>query len=348
VTATTTRVFKAFGGRVLLRLDPRAVAVCAAMVVVILVVGAITLTTGDFPLPLGEMIRTLFGGGNALDEFVVNTLRLPRLLTGLLVGAALGVGGATFQSVSRNPLGSPDIIGFTQGAATGALTVIVLVHGSNFQIALGALIGGVGTALVVYLLANRHGVQGYRLILIGIGVAAMLTSANSYLITRANLADAQAAAVWLTGSLDGRDWSEFDPVAIAVVVLLPIAVYLGRSLRMLELGDDTARALGIAAEPVRLAAVIVGVGLAAVATASAGPIVFIALAAPQVTRRLTGAPGPNIIPTALTGATLLAASDLAAQRIFAPNQLPVGVLTGALGGIYLAWLLSREWRRGRG
>lgn len=333
----------AFGGRVALRVLPRSVLVSLATVVLILVVAVITLTTGDFPLPL----RALFGGGNALDDFVLNTLRLPRLLTGLLVGAALAVGGATFQSVSRNPLGSPDIVGFTQGAATGALIVIVVLHGSNAQIALGALLTGLATAIVVYLLAMKRGVQGYRLILVGIGVAAMLTAANGYLITRANLADAQAAAVWLTGSLDGRDWTQVYPIAIALVILLPIALSLGRGLRMLELGDDTARALGVPAERVRVGAVAVGVALAAIATASAGPIVFVALTAPQVTRRLTTAPGPNIVPTALTGALLLSASDLIAQRILASAQLPVGVFTGVLGGIYLAWLLSREWRKGR-
>jgi iron complex transport system permease protein len=341
-------VLHAFGGRVALRVLPRSVVVCIATAVLILVVAAITLTTGDFPLPLGQVIRTLFGGGNALDEFVVNTLRLPRLLTGLLVGAALAVGGATFQIVSRNPLGSPDIIGFTQGAATGALGVIVVLHGSNLEIATGALITGLATAIVVYLLAIKRGVQGYRLILVGVGVAAMLTAANGYLITRANLADAQAAAVWLTGSLNGRDWSQVYPIAIALVVLVPIAMYLGCGLRMLELGDDTARALGVPAERVRVGAVLVGVALAAIATASAGPIVFVALAAPQVTQRLTRVPGPNIMPTALTGALLLSASDLVAQRIFDPTELPVGVFTGVLGGIYLAWLLSREWRKGRG
>jgi len=294
------------------------------------------------------VVQTLFGGGSGAQRFIIETLRLPRLLTGLEVGAALGVGGAIFQSISRNPLGSPDIIGFNTGAATGALIVILVLHGSMYEISAGALIGGIGTALVVYLMAMKRGVQGYRLILIGIGIAAMLASVNSYLITRADLADAQSAAVWLTGSLNGRGWEQVRPVTIALVVLLPLAIWLGRDLRMLELGDDTARGLGINAERVRLTAVVVGVGLAAVGTAAAGPIAFIALSAPQVARRLTNVAGPNIVASALTGALLLAASDLAAQRVFAPTQLPVGVATGALGGLYLAWLLSREWRKGRG
>jgi len=329
-----------------LRLDVRALAVEVALLVLLLVIGAVTLTTGDFHVPLPDVIRTIFGGGTALDHFVIETLRLPRLLTGTLVGAALGVGGAIFQSLSRNPLGSPDIIGFDTGAATGALLVILLVHGSMTEVAGGAIVGGVATALVVYLLAMKRGVQGYRLILIGIGIAATLSSVNSYLITRANITDAMVAAVWLTGSLNGRGWEHVRPIALALLILLPLAGRLGRDLRLLELGDDTGRALGINAERVRLAAIVVGVGLAAVATASAGPIGFVALAAPQIAHRLTQVPGPNVLASALTGAVLLTASDLAAQRIFAPTELPVGVMTGVVGGAYLAWLLGRQWKRG--
>lgn len=335
-------------GRLSISTDPRTWWVCCALLAVLLVIGVFSLGTGDYPISPRNVIGTLFGTGAAKDSFIVETLRLPRLLTGIGVGIALGVGGALFQSLSRNPLGSPDIIGFNTGAATGALFVILVFDGTSTQTALGSLVGGVATALVVYVLAIKRGVDGYRLILVGIGVAAILVSVNAYLMTRAGLRDAQSAMVWLTGSLNGRGWEHVRPVAIVLVLLLPVAVWLARDLRVMELGDDVASALGIRAEPVRLAAVMVGVGLTALATASAGPIGFIALSAPQVARRLTGIPGPNVIPAALTGAVLLTASDLAAQRIFAPTQLPVGVMTGAIGGIYLAWLLSREWRRKRG
>jgi iron complex transport system permease protein len=333
--------------RVAIRVDVRATAVCAALSLVIAVVGVISLTTGDYHIPVPGVLRALFGNGNAADEFIVTSLRLPRVLTALLVGAALGTSGAIFQSVSRNPLGSPDIVGFTTGAATGALIEILVVGGGATQVAAGAVIGGVGTALVVYLLAMRHGVVGYRLILVGIGLAAMLESANAYLLTRAKITDAQAAAVWLAGSLNGRGWDQVRLTGIAVAVLLPLATWLGRDLRMLELGDDVGRALGVRAERTRLIAVIVGVGLAAVATAATGPIAFVALTAPQLVRRLTNASGPNIVASAFMGAALLATCDVVAQRVFAPRQLPVGVATGAVGGLYLAWLLRREWKRGR-
>jgi len=340
-------VLRSRGGRVSLPVDVRACLVCVALTVLLVVVGVVSLTTGDYHIPVLDVVRALFGRGDAADSFIVETLRLPRVLTALLAGAALGVGGAMFQSVSRNPLGSPDVIGFTTGAATGALIEILMLNGGAGQIATGAVLGGVITALAVYLLAMKRGVSGYRLILVGIGIAAMLESANAYLLTRANITDAQAAAVWLTGSLNGRGWEQVRPTALALAVLLPLAIWLGRDLRMLELGDDVGQALGVSAERTRLAAVLVGVGVTAVATAATGPIAFVALAAPQLAKRLTNTSGPNIVASAFMGAALLAASDLAAQRLFAPRQLPVGVMTGLVGGLYLAWLLRREWRKGR-
>jgi iron complex transport system permease protein len=320
------------------------VALCAA----VLAVSAIALSTGAYHVPIPDVVRTLAGHGDAAQAFIVQTLRLPRLVAALLVGAALAVGGALFQSLSSNPLGSPDVVGFDTGAATGALLVILAWHGSAPQIAAGAVVGGVTTALAVYLLAIKRGVQGYRLILIGIGVAAMLEAVNNFLLTRAKIEDAHTAALWLTGSLNGRGWAQARLVALALLVLLPVALWLGRGLRLLEMGDDAARALGIAAERTRLAAVVAGVGLTAVATAAAGPIGFVALAAPQVARRLTRVPGPNVLVSALTGALLLAVADLAARQLVPGTELPVGIMTAAVGGSYLAWLLAVQWRKGRG
>ena len=333
----------------LVRIKPRVYVAVAVLGCVGLLICAVTLSTGDYHVPIPEAVRTVFGGGTAIDRFIIEQLRLPRLLTALAVGAALGTGGAVFQSISRNPLGSPDIVGFDTGAATGALIVITLIHGSPVQTAVGAVLGGVATAAAVYLLAMRHGVQGYRLILVGIGVGAMLSSVNGYLLTRASVNDAQSASLWLIGSLDGRDWDYVLPETAMLAVLLPVAWWLTRGLAVLELGDDLGRGLGLRVEWLRAGALLVGVALSAAAVAAAGPIGFVALCAPQIARRLTGAPGPNTLPAALTGAVLLAGSNLAAQRVFAgtTNGLPVGVVTAVLGGLYLAWLLSREWRKGR-
>ncbi|KDN87608.1 hypothetical protein KCH_06210 [Kitasatospora cheerisanensis KCTC 2395] len=332
------------GGRSL-RLYPRAVLVGGLLLLLLLGAAAWTLTAGDYPLPVREVLDILGGGGRRADRYIVMEVRLPRMLTALLVGAALGLAGALFQTLARNPLGSPDVIGFTVGSATGALTVILLIGGGAAFVAGGAVVGGLVTSLLVYLLARRGGTQGHRLVLVGIGLSSLLSSLNAYLIARASFGDAQSAAVWLTGSLNARGWEHCTPLALALLVLLPAALLLGRPLRMLEMGDETAASLGVRTELVRIRLVLIGVALTAAATAAAGPVPFIALIAPQAVRRLTRTAGPNLLGSALLGALLLALSDLAAQRLLAPTQLPVGVLTGIIGGAYLVWLITRQWRR---
>jgi iron complex transport system permease protein len=331
------------------RVQPRAVGVSLVLVVLLLVLLVLAVGTGEYSIPPGDVVATLLGGGDAGTSFVVETLRLPRALTGILVGAALGAAGAIFQSVTRNPLGSPDVIGFTAGASAGALVEIVVLGGGAAAVAGGALMGGVGTAILVYLLAFRggEGVQGYRLVLIGIGLSYVLVAVREYLMTHAKLEQATVANVWITGSLNGRGWEHVVPVALALALLLPLAAALARELRMMELGDDAAVALGVSVGPARGGLLAIGVALTAVATASAGPVLFVALAAPQIARRLTRATGPGVGTAALTGAALLLTGDFAAQRVFPDSQLPVGVVTGVAGGGYLIWLLYHEWRDGR-
>ncbi|SDJ17870.1 FecCD family ABC transporter permease [Nonomuraea jiangxiensis] len=325
------------------RLAPRALIACLGLVAALCVVSVAALSTGEFTVPVPDIVRAVFGQGTPVAELIVSRLRAPRVVTGLLVGAAFGVSGAIFQSLTRNPLGSPDFIGFTAGASTGGI-VAVVAGGTATQIAGGALAGCMVTALLVYALAFRRGVQGYRLVLVGIGVNALLVAVNSYLLTRANINDAATAGAWLTGSLSGRGWDHAVPVALALAVLLPMCAAVARPMRMIEMGDDAARSMGIRVEAVRAVAITAGVLLAGVATAAAGPVVFVALAAPQLARRLTRSPGVTLGASALMGAVLLTAADLAAQRLLAPTQLPVGVLTAAIGGTYLALLLRKERR----
>jgi iron complex transport system permease protein len=327
------------------RLHVRSLVVCAVLLVLVTAVSVLLLTVGDRFIGLPTVLATIFGDGRGGATFVVNQLRLPRLLTALLVGVALGVSGAILQRLTRNPLGSPDVVGLTVGAATGALVVILLIGGSMLPVAIGSLVGGLAASAVVYLLSYRRGVQSFRLILIGLGVGAVLESVNSYLVVTADLEAARAAQVWLTGSLNNRGWEHVVAMAVALLVLLPPAVLLGRRLPMLDLGDDAAAALGLRVERARLALVLVSVGLASAATAAAGPIAFVALAAPQVAARLTRSPGPGLVAAGLTGALLLTASDFVAQRALGSVQLPVGVATGLVGGGYLTWLLVREFRR---
>jgi iron complex transport system permease protein len=254
--------------------------------------------------------------------------------------------GAVFQSLSRNPLGSPDIIGFSYGAATGGLLVILVAGGSAPAVSAGALLGGLVTALAVYLLAWQRGVRGTRLVLVGIGISAILQALNFWLIVNARLADLARATVWLTGSLDNLGWAQVWPIASALAVLVPALLAGARRLTMLEMGDDLAQALGVPVERSRLYLIVAGTAACAAATATAGPIAFVALTAPQLAKRLTRRPGAGILPAAWMGGLLVLAADFAAQRVAGSATLPVGVATAVLGGGYLAALLRRGAARG--
>ncbi|PAZ15983.1 hypothetical protein CLM62_09800 [Streptomyces sp. SA15] len=342
----TNRAIRTPGG-LSLRLDVRAVTVVALLLLAALTASVVLIGTGDFPIPAADVLKTLVGDGNAGQEFIVNELRLPRVLVGLLVGASLGLGGALFQAISRNPLGSPDVLGLGQGATAGALVMIVVFSGSAAQVTMGALVGGLATGIAIYLLAWKRGVHGYRLVLVGIGVSAIVTAINGYLLTKSDLVDAARAVVWMTGSLAGRDWDQVWPLLGLCAVLVPLVLANARGLRMMEMGDDVSYALGVRVERLRMLLLVAAVLLTATATAAAGPVSFVALTAPQLARRLTRSPGPNLLPSLCMGAALLVTADWVSQRTFGADQLPVGVLTGVLGGVYLLWLLVTERKAGR-
>jgi iron complex transport system permease protein len=326
----------------------RSLVVIVVLAVVVFAIFCVSLSLGDFKIPVIDVVKTLFGGGDRATEFIVNRLRLPRALTGLLVGTALGLSGAIFQSIARNPLASPDIIGVTYGASAFAVFAIVTLGLTGVAVSAFAIVGAVLTAFIMYVLAWRHGVSSYRLILIGIGIGAIATSITSYLLTKARVEIAQQALIWLTGSLNGRDWSNVRSLAITFVVLLPVMAFLVRQLRILQLGDETAYGLGLRVEVARLGLIVVAVLLAAVATAAAGPIGFVAFVAPPIARRLTRSPGPAMITSGLLGALVVGLSDLVAQHAFGETQLPVGVVTGVVGAPYLMFLLARANRVGSG
>jgi iron complex transport system permease protein len=328
------------------RLDERALAVCSILGTLTVAVGLWSISVGDFPIPLTDVVATLLGNPTDDSEFIVGTLRLPRVLVGIGVGAAFGMSGAIFQALVRNPLGSPDIIGFNAGAALGAVTMIVVVGGSALQVSIGAVLGGLGAALAVYGLAWRRGIQAYRLVLVGIGIGFTVAAAIDYLLTRADINDVQRAAVWLTGSLNGRGWDDVRIVAIALAVLGPLAIVMQRTLDRLDLGDEVAAGLGVRVSRAKLALVLVGVALAALGVAAAGPIAFVAFVAGPVARRLVNSPRACIVPAAFVGALLTLIADLAARRLFAPTELPVGIMTALIGAPYLLWLLSRQARTG--
>ncbi|MFD6326936.1 FecCD family ABC transporter permease [Streptomyces sp. NPDC058442] len=342
----TNRAVRTPGG-LSFRVDVRALVVAVLLLLVALTASVVLIGTGDFPIPAADVIRTLLGEGDPGQEFIVTELRLPRVLVGLLVGVSLGLGGALFQSISRNPLGSPDVLGLGQGATAGALVMIVLFSGTANQVAVGALIGGLVTGFAIYVLAWKRGVHGYRLVLVGIGVSAIVTAVNGYLLTKSDIVDAARAVVWMTGSLDGRDWDQVRPLLALCVILVPLVLANSRGLRMMEMGDDISYALGVRVERVRLLLMLSAVLLTASATAASGPVGFVALTAPQLARRLTRSPGPNLVASMCMGAALLVSADWISQRAFGAEQLPVGVVTGVLGGVYLLWLLVTERKAGR-
>jgi iron complex transport system permease protein len=332
-----------FNGALSWRLHRRSLMVVAVLGLCLLLLTLLSLTSGTYPVSVPNLLHSLQGQGEEMVRMIVMEWRLPRILLSLLLGSALGMSGAIFQSLTRNPLGSPDIIGFAAGSYTGALVVILLLSGGYYQIALGALIGGVVTALVVYLLSMRHSLGGFRLIITGIGISAMLSAFNSWMIKAADLNVAMAAAVWGAGSLNGLGFEQLFPVFIIMLVLALLLCLSSRPKKQLERGDDIARSSGISTGPTRWNLMVLGVALTAMVTATAGPIAFIALAAPQIARRLTRSAGVALLPSALTGALLLLSADWAAQHAFS-TQLPVGIMTVSIGGLYFIWLLIREGR----
>ncbi|OLT44728.1 iron ABC transporter permease [Saccharomonospora sp. CUA-673] len=307
-----------------------------------LVLAYIGLSFGSSWSTPGEVFGALTG---TQPSVVIAEWRGPRVVAAILFGAALGVAGAIFQNLTRNPMGSPDIIGLDAGAYTGALLVMTVFAGAGATVAFGSVVGGLITAVVVYVLSRSNGLSGMRLVVIGIAVNAMVTALNNWLILRAELEVAMAAVGWNSGSLNGIDWEDLVmPAAIIGVLLLGIALR-AHAMHQSALGDSVAISTGVGLERQRLLMVFIGVGCTATVTSVAGPVVFVALAAPQIGRRLARAPGIPLLPAALCGAVLLQVADLIAQMLLAPVSLPVGVVTTAIGGCYLIWLLAQEVRR---
>ncbi|WP_449407839.1 FecCD family ABC transporter permease [Microbacterium maritypicum] len=329
-------------GTAIWRVERRTVLFRCLLAVLVLLLGVAALTIGTFSLDLSQVVSALGGGGEESVRKLVVDWRLPRVLFAVLGGAALGVSGAIFQSLTRNPLGSPDVIGFDAGSYTGALIVMLVVGSVSYSfIAAGAVLGGVVTALVVYVLAYRRGIQGFRFIIVGIGVSAFLVGINGYLLISTGAQEARAAVAWGFGSFSALGWTQLVPFALVLAVILPLVAAARRPFAQLELGDDAAKALGIGVERTRLVMTVLGVALTAVVTAAAGPIAFVALVAPQVARRLVRAPGLDLTSAGIMGALLLLASDFIGQRI----DITVGLVTVVLGGGYFAWLLIREGLR---
>ncbi|WP_328468461.1 iron chelate uptake ABC transporter family permease subunit [Actinoplanes sp. NBC_00393] len=330
------------------RRTTRALSVTVALACVAAALFVLTMMVGSFRLTAIEVIASVLHlRDDPSVDFVVRGLRLPTAISALTVGLALGASGTIFQQLLRNPLASPDFVGITAGASLAAVFGIVLLQAGGLVVSGLALGGALLAALLMYVLAWRDGVSGYRFILIGIGVAVFFEGLTGYVLTRAQLFEARQAMHWLTGSVGQASGDELRLLSVALIVLLPLAVLLQRQLRALELGDDTARALGTRTELARAGLLSVAVVLVALAVAVAGPIIFVALVAGPIANRLLGPAGGGILAAALAGAALLLTADLVAVHLL-PTPLPTGVVTGAVGAPYLLWLLATTNRQGAG
>jgi iron complex transport system permease protein len=308
------------------------------------IIFACTLTLGRSIIAPGDVLRVILGETVEGASFTVGQLRLPRAILAILSGASFGMAGAAFQTMLRNPLASPDIIGISSGASAAAVFAIVILGMDGTAVSLFTVVFGLGTALLVYGLSSRQGVAGPRLILVGIAVSAMLESIVAYVLARAPAWGLQEALRWLTGSLNGATLEQSLPLLVSLFLLGSLLACCGRNLEILRLGDDTASALGVSVGVTRILVIVCAVGLISIATAVTGPIAFVAFLSGPIAQRLMGGAGGNLVPAALVGALLVLVADFVGQ-VMLPSRYPVGVITGALGAPYLIYLIVRANRK---
>ncbi len=306
----------------------------------------LTLITGPSMTTVSELLHVLTGHEVPGVSFSVLELRLPRSVLSILAGMSFGLGGVIFQTLLRNPLASPDIIGISVGASAAAVFAIVILGWSGSAVSILAVVAGMAVALLIYLLAWRDGVAGARLILIGIGISAMLDSVIAYILARAPAWTLQDALRWLTGSVNGATLAEALPVLVSLTAFGGLLIARRENLDCLRLGDEAAAALGVPLAREKLFAVMAAVGLIAVATAVSGPIAFVAFLSGPIAKRISGPGRSPLIAAALIGALLVLFGDYVGQHLLT-GRYPVGVVTGALGAPYLIFLIIWSHRSGR-
>jgi iron complex transport system permease protein len=323
----------------------RWITVTSLLVILTIILCGAMLLLGNTIYPVDVVIRTLMGEKIAGASFAVNTIRLPRMITGLFAGFAFGAAGYIFQTMLRNPLANPNILGITSGSSAAAVFCLTVLHTSNTTVSIAAIIGGLITVIAMYLLSRGRSFSIGRLIIIGIGMQAMLDALISYLIMKSSQQDVAGALRWLSGSLNGSKMDEVLPLILIVAVCTPILLMLGKPLSILELGEQAAASLGVAADKVRIILIVSSVFMVAIATATTGPIAFVSFLAGPIANRLVGVNASNIIPAGFVGAALVLSADLIGQFAF-EYRFPVGVITGIIGAPYLIYLLIRMNRKG--
>lgn len=333
------------GDKVAVPYQRRHVKLWLVLVVLIIGLSIITLTAGKLGLGIDDVAALFTGEATASTTFVLEKLRGPRLLVAILSGAAFGISGSLFQTVTRNPLGSPDVLGLAAGAGAGVAVVSLFPIGLPMPV--GSLLGA-GAAIGLVAMATGSGFSSTsRVIIAGIAVAAVATAVTQFVVTATLRDEASRLAAYLVGSLNARDLGHVGIIAIALFIVTPLLAALSPRLQLMELGDELATSLGGKATTTRTCAIILSLGLAAMAVAVAGPIAFIALMSPHAARMLTGSSGPNLVGSALLGALLMVLADLSVQQLPLFDGLPVGIITAGFGGIFLGYLLIREFQKGQ-
>ena len=325
-------------GRRSVLITPRHVIVGLILLALSLAVAVVSLRLGKFPVTAQEVIDALQGQGRKIVQVVVVKWKLPRIVLGLVAGLALGVAGALFQTITRNPLGSPDLIGFSTGAQTGILISILLLPGSMLSASLASFIGGAAVGTVTYLVSLRGGFTGLRFILVGIAISSMLVSVNRWLLVRVDDDEGLGALKAITGTLGAARWPVVAPTCLAIGVTVALILLASRHLQVLSLGEQVATILGSPTRRVSAVLILLGTVLVAVVTMAAGPIGFVALVAPHLARLLTGSPQSPLIVSGLTGSLLMVGADLLSQLVL--ESMPVSVVTNAVGGLYLMVALT--------
>lgn len=328
------------------RIDRRVPLVLLFLGLTTIVAMVMNLGRGEYPISSLDIIKTVLGidTGNPDHAFVIYNLRLSRTLVALMVGVALAISGTIFQGLTRNPLADPGIIGINAGASLAAVTVIVLFPSAPiYTLPLAALVGALLMSVLIYSLAWNKGSSPVLLVLMGIGLSAIASAFTSLLITFGDIYNVSDALVWLAGSVYGRTWEQVFSFLPWLIVFAPTALLLARHLNALNLGDDVAKGLGTRVEWERGLLVLVGAALAGAAVATAGNIGFVGLIAPHIGRQLVGANHQSLIPTsALLGGMIVVIADFLGRTLFAPIEIPCGVVTAAVGAPYFLYLLIRN------
>ncbi|MED4954927.1 iron ABC transporter permease [Paenibacillus macerans] len=340
-----TFIFRSKKEAVSLQVERRAVLVIAVLVLLVLLAAVLGTSLGSDVISPLEVLRTILGRNAGEYDFVVLTLRLPRVLLSLLVGAALGMSGAILQGVIRNPLASPDVIGITGGAAAVAVGFVTLLGGavSIKLLPAFAVAGALVTSMVIYALAWKAGVAPIRLVLIGIGISAITSAGTTFMLIISPFYTAGQAYIWLTGSVYGASWADVYTIIPVILLVVPLVLWLARSLNAQEFGDDLATGLGVTVERHRFALLLCSVLLAGFAVAVAGTLGFAGLIAPHIARKLAGRMfGSLLLVSALTGALLVFGADLVGRTAFLPLDVPAGVFTAGIGAPFFLYLLFKN------